>query len=106
MAARINRLHQDSIREKIRASQLINALEDHVLKTGKQKRDMSATQVTAALGLLRKCVPDLTSTEHSGELTHTHVQELSDSDLLNIAAGRSTRAVKATPSPQEPPELH
>ncbi len=63
MAARLNARHQTSVREKIRASQLINALENHVLG----KRDMQATQVTAALGLLKKCVPDLSLVSGPGE---------------------------------------
>lgn len=74
MAARLNPRHQQMVREKIRASQLVNALEKHVL--GKKK--MAATQVTAALGLLKKCVPDLASTEHTGEVTHEHVARLPD----------------------------
>lgn len=59
MAARLNRMHQEAIREKIRASQLVNRLENHIL----DDIDMTATQVTAALGLLRKCVPDLKAEE-------------------------------------------
>jgi len=56
MAARIKRItHQNDVREKIRASQLVNRLESHVLGGV----EMNATQVTAALGLLRKCIPDL-----------------------------------------------
>jgi hypothetical protein len=51
------------IREKIRASQLVNRLEDHVL----DGVEMTKTQVTAALGLLKKCVPDLTSTTLAGD---------------------------------------
>ena len=47
------------VREKIRASQLINALQKHVL--GKKK--MESTQVSAALGLLKKCLPDMASIE-------------------------------------------
>jgi len=39
---------------------------------------MEASQVTAALGLLRKCVPDLASMEHTGEVTHQHVARLPD----------------------------
>jgi len=74
VAARLNRRHQVMVREKIRASQLVNALENHVL--GRKK--MASTQVAAALGLLRKCVPDLASTEHTGELTHNHVARLPD----------------------------
>ena len=60
MAARLNRRHQSMVREKIRASQLVNALENHVL--GRKK--MSATQVSAALGLLKKCVPDMAVVQH------------------------------------------
>jgi hypothetical protein len=58
MAARLRPRHQDEIREKIRASQLVNALEKHVLG----RRKMKPTQVAAALGLLKKCVPDLAQT--------------------------------------------
>jgi hypothetical protein len=39
-----------------------DCLEKHV----RGKREMSATQVTAALGLLRKVVPDMAQLEHSG----------------------------------------
>jgi len=63
MAARIRARHQDEIREKIRASQLVNVLESHVLG----KRKLASTQVNAALGLLKKCVPDLQATTISGD---------------------------------------
>lgn len=62
MAARLRAKHQDEVREKIRASQLVNALENHVFKN----KAMKSTQVAAALGLLKKCVPDLASTELAG----------------------------------------
>lgn len=57
MAARLNPRHSEMVREKIRATQLVNRLEDHVFG----EAELSATQVTAALGLLRKCVPDLSA---------------------------------------------
>lgn len=64
MAARTIRVrHQDDIRNKIRASQLVNRLENHVFGD----IDLSSTQVTAALGLLKKCVPDLAATELTGK---------------------------------------
>ncbi len=63
MAARLRLKHQDEVREKIRASQLVNRLEDHVLG----EVEMTSTQVSAALGLLKKCVPDLSATELTGE---------------------------------------
>ena len=62
MAARLNPRHQEMVREKIRASQLVNALEGHVLEGA----EMSRSQVAAALGLLKKCVPDLSSTSLTG----------------------------------------
>ena len=76
MAARTIRVrHQDDVRRKIQASQLVNRLTNHAL--GKlEKKPMDATQVSAALGLLRKCVPDLSAMEHSGDLRLTHEQQL------------------------------
>lgn len=43
------------VRSRIRTSQIARRLTDHVLG----QVEMSATQVTAALGLLRKTLPDL-----------------------------------------------
>lgn len=50
-------------RAKIQRSNILNALIEHVEGT----RDMSPSQVTAGLGLLKKALPDLTSTEHTGD---------------------------------------
>ena len=44
-------------RVKIQNSNILNALIEHV----EGRREMSATQVTAGLGLLRKVLPDLAS---------------------------------------------
>lgn len=64
MAARTLRpKHTDEIRNKIRASQLVNRLENHVFG----EVEMNSTQVTAALGLLKKCVPDIQAIQHSGD---------------------------------------
>ena len=77
MAARLNRRHQESVKEKIRASQLINALQNHVLG----KKGMKPTQVTAGLGLLKKVVPDVQSVEHKGDgggpIQHNHKVKVS-----------------------------
>ena len=64
MAARLNRMHQDSVREKIKASQIINRLQDHV----KGDIELSTTQVQSARILLDKSVSSLHSTELSGEV--------------------------------------
>ena len=49
----------EKTRERIKTSMLVNRLTNHAL--GKNK--MTNTQVTAALGLLKKSLPDLTATE-------------------------------------------
>lgn len=65
MAARIRKNHQDSVRAKIQASQLINYLEKHALTGAGSKH--AGTRVRAAIGLLNKALPDLARTEHTGE---------------------------------------
>ena len=76
MAARVRKIrHDDETRAKIQTSQLVNRLTDHVLG----KVDMSPSQVTAGLGLLKKTLPDLASVEHSGEIVTHH--DVSDRPL-------------------------
>lgn len=60
MAARTRKVrHDDETRAKIQTSQLVNRLTDHVLGS----IDMKPTQVTAALGLLKKSLPDLSQSD-------------------------------------------
>jgi hypothetical protein len=63
MAARLNKRHQQFVRDKIQASQLVNLLTNHAL--GKQ--ELTPTQVRAAEILLKKSVPDLSSVAMTGE---------------------------------------
>ena len=60
----IGKLHQDDIRKKIQASQLINVLQDHAL-TG--IGEITPTRMKAIEILLRKSIPDLSSVEISGD---------------------------------------
>lgn len=62
MAARLNPRHDAKTREKIQTSQLINRLMAHA----NGECEMSTTQVRAAEILLKKVLPDLSSTELSG----------------------------------------
>jgi hypothetical protein len=63
MAARLRKTHQDDVRGKIQASQLVNRLTNHALG----EVELSATQVRAIEILLKKTIPDLSSVEHSGD---------------------------------------
>lgn len=70
MAARKNKIrHDENTKAKIRASQLVNRLQAYVFG----QVDMKPAQVTAALGLLRKSIPDLSAVESKTELTHRYV---------------------------------
>jgi hypothetical protein len=55
---RLNPQHDERTRAKIQTSQIINRLNAYV----KGDVVMEAGQVTAALGLLRKTIPDLSAT--------------------------------------------
>lgn len=78
MAARKLKRLSDDWRAKIQTSMLINRLSDHV----EGKVELSKSQVSAALGLLKKTAPDLSSVTHSGDeesplkVIHTIAPEL------------------------------
>lgn len=90
MAARINKIrHDENTRAKIQTSQIINRLTDHI----HGKVELQTSQVTAALGLLKKTLPDLAAIEHSGEIAHNFEDFLADverirNSRLNGAAGQ------------------
>lgn len=72
MAARKQRWHPDEVRQRIKTSQLINRLMQHV----NGETTLDASQVTAALGLLNKVLPNLSATTLSGEVTHNYVARM------------------------------
>jgi len=73
MAARKRRTTlNDKWRQRIQTSMIINRLQDHI----EGKIELTAAQVRSAEILLKKTAPDLTHT--TGEVTHTHHDELTD----------------------------
>lgn len=97
-------------RIKIKTTQIINRLNAFVLQeadaTSGKPVDMTPHQITAAVALLRKTLPDLT--QISGALNHTHrkADELTDNDLINIAAGRSSGVVEEAEGAEGSDSLH
>lgn len=63
MAERLRKRHQDEVRTKIQTSQLINVLQDHALNG---ESEIPPSRMKAIEILLRKALPDLSSTEISG----------------------------------------
>lgn len=55
-------VYAESVRSRIRAGGIAKRLEGHVLG----KVEMTSSQVTAALGLLKKVVPDQEHLQHTG----------------------------------------
>lgn len=73
MPARVHKIrHDEETRKRIKAGNIINRLQ----KLIDGQIEMAPHAVTAALGLLRKSLPDLTSVEHSGEITKNYVARM------------------------------
>lgn len=64
MAGRpMNKLHQDDVRKKIQASQLLNRLKDHAFGDV----ELSQSQIKAIEILLKKSLPDLSAVTIAGD---------------------------------------
>ena len=72
MARRKMLFHPDYVREKIRASQLLNRLQ----KCAFGEISLTITQLRAIEILLRKSIPDLAAAEMKSEQTYRYVVEL------------------------------
>jgi hypothetical protein len=83
MAARIRKTHQDDVRAKIQASQLINVLQNHALG---RTEELPMSRIKAIEVLLKKSIPDLSqldsNVQHSGDvgLTVQLVRYANDND--------------------------
>lgn len=64
MAARLHARHQDDVRLKIQASQLVNVLQNHALGISEE---LSQSRIKAIEILLRKSIPDLSAITLAGD---------------------------------------
>jgi hypothetical protein len=86
-------------RVKIQNSNILTALIEHV----EGSREMSSTQVTAGVALLRKVLPDLAAAAESGDDGVLRpVAGMSDAELEAIAAGGSAGTLAQTPRSAKP----
>lgn len=106
MAARKNLSHPEKVRERIRTSQLVRRLTKHVLG----KVEMEPTQVTAALGLLKKTLPDLSAVEHTGSITREPTRDELIERITQLharaAAGPQRRSAEGTDAADGAAEVH
>ena len=83
----VNMSHRqiDSVRKNIQTNRIIQQLQKHIDNEDHSSPIMSPSQVTAALGLLRKTIPDLSVTTLSGDPDNPLVLQHS---LIDQAAAR------------------
>jgi len=74
MTSKLQQRHRDMLREKIQAGMLIERLESHVLRDKK----MEKSQVSAAIALLRKILPDLQTVDGNQQITIAKHEEQLD----------------------------
>lgn len=86
--------YAEAVRARIRAGGITKRLEDHVLG----KVEMSASQVSAALGLLRKVVPDISAVEHTGRdggpIETTDVTDIEAARAVAFSMAQAAEAVR------------
>jgi hypothetical protein len=74
MATRLNPKHDEATRQKIQTSQLVNRLQEFIFG----EAQMEKSQVTAALGLLKKTLPDLSATTLDANVGLRHEDALAE----------------------------
>ena len=80
----------DAHRIKIQNSHILRNLIEHA----EGSRDMTQTQVTASLGLLKKCLPDLSAVELSGPEGGAIELNVSDADRAKALAVFISKTMK------------
>ena len=99
MAARAGEAAKEPLRirrarDKVPVSDLIAQLADHALG----KSEMTPSQVSAALGLLKKAVPDL-STTGATRAGQRQKDDISDDELIAIARAGGADGPRKTARP-------
>jgi hypothetical protein len=83
-------------RVKIANSNILNALMEHAMG----QREMSGTQVTAAIALLKKVLPDMTESKSDVTVEHRSVMRIPE------PAKDTTEWLKSSGSPSPVPRQH
>jgi hypothetical protein len=90
--------YANAVRSRIKAGGIVVALHNHIVG----KREMSASQVTAALGLLRKVVPDKTESKIDAVVRHGQLLSLEQAVNMSEAIIESTRRTAPSTSGADP----
>ncbi len=77
MGVRKRLYHPEEVRQKIRTSQIVNRLNSFI----NGKIELSPHQVSAALGLIKKTMPDLQAITHRGDSDAPLTLKLEGTDI-------------------------
>ncbi len=103
MPARNRKGLSENTRERIKTSMIVNRLTDHILS---KEGLLNASQVTAALGLIKKTLPDLQAMTLQAEVVNRDARDMSDSELASIASSGSAGNTEQKDSEKEPNNIH
>lgn len=93
MAARTRKIfHDDRTREKIRTTQLLNRLQNHIFSDDPKAR-LDQTQIKAIEILLRKSMPDLSAVEGSMTMAVSHEDAVKEIEQLISVSPTETKNV-------------
>lgn len=85
MAARLRKTHQEDVKAKIQASQLVNFLQNHALSD----EPATSTRIDAAKFLLNKTLSNApTDLDITADVTNRKAVDLTDDQLAEIADAR------------------
>lgn len=107
MAARKTPRLSEDTRTRIQTTMILKRLMNHINGTLKNEvtgeyTELSASQVTAALGLLKKVLPDLSATNIQGDIFNHHFvvssEPLSDDEWEDQYAGNVETSERPTES--------
>jgi hypothetical protein len=85
MAARLRKHHQEDVKQKIQATQLVNFLQNHAL----DDKPASSTRIDAAKFLLNKTLSNApTDLDITADVTNRKAVDLTDDQLAEIANAR------------------
>lgn len=91
--------HAVTLRERVETIKIVEALQAHVFG----KKDMTASQVTAGLGLLRKVMPDLAQTTMDVNV-RKNAGDYSRDELAGIVASASRAGIAAPDGRRDEPD--
>ena len=104
MAARNRKGLSEATRKRIQTTMIVKRLENHIdtkpSDEDYQDKLMQPTQVTAALGLIKKTLPDLSAVEHSGEIK-TDADSLTEAEIISRLAELNERRIALEQSTED-----